>query len=154
MHDPVTNPQHYQTDSGLEAIEVIEAFFQDDYHLGNAFKYLARAGKKDDREQDLRKAIWYIERSIQKKPPAHYPHAMVKVVADLMRFGDLEEFIHEGEYWVHSTNSRSEDYYLTSEGLWKPAAATFATDFPGFFYEGDIQLRLEEGSLLPGRGEA
>lgn len=65
MHDPVTNPKHYQTDSGLEAIEVIEAFFQNDYHLGNAFKYLARAGKKDDREQDLRKAVWYIERSLQ-----------------------------------------------------------------------------------------
>ena len=64
MHDPVTNPKHYQTDSGLEAIEVIEAFFQDDYHLGNAFKYLARAGKKDDREQDLRKAVWYIEDEI------------------------------------------------------------------------------------------
>lgn len=73
MHDPVTNPQHYQTDSGLEAIEVIEAFFQDDYHLGNAFKYLARAGKKDDREQDLRKAIWYIERSLQKEEGSILP---------------------------------------------------------------------------------
>lgn len=150
MHDPVNNPQHYQTDSGLEAIDVIEAFFQSDYHLGNAFKYLARAGKKDDREQDLRKAVWYIERSIQKKPPARYPHAKVKVVADLVRFGNLEDFIHEGEYWVHSNHPWCEKYYLTDEGLWKPAVAAFS----GYYHEGDIQLRLEEGTLLPGRGEA
>lgn len=150
MHDPVTNPQHYQTDSGLEAIEVIEAFFQDDYHLGNAFKYLARAGKKDDRVQDLRKAVWYIERSIQKKPLADYPLAKAKVVADLMRFGDIEDFIHEDEYWVHSKHPWNEAYYLTPEGLWNPAVAAFS----GYYYhEGDVELRLEEGSLLPGRGE-
>lgn len=147
MYDPVTKPKHYQTDSGLEAIEVIEAFFQDDYHLGNAFKYLARAGKKDDREQDLRKAVWYIERSIQKKPLAlDYPEK-VRVVADLVRFGNLEDFIHEGEYWIHSDR---ENYYLTDEGLWKPPVAAFS-DF--YYHEGDIQHRLEEGSLLPGRGE-
>lgn len=64
MSDPVNHPQHYKTDSGLEAIEVIEAFFPNDYHLGNAFKYLARAGKKDDEVQDLEKAVWYINRRI------------------------------------------------------------------------------------------
>lgn len=61
-YDPVTRPRHYQTDSGLEAIEVIEAFFAENYHLGNAFKYLARAGKKHDRIEDLDKAIWYVQR--------------------------------------------------------------------------------------------
>ena len=65
MSDPVNHPQHYRTDSGLEAIEVIEAFFPNDYHLGNAFKYLARAGKKDDEVQDLKKAVWYINRRIE-----------------------------------------------------------------------------------------
>lgn len=64
MSDPVSHPQHYMTDSGLEAIDVIEAFFPNDYHLGNAFKYLARAGKKDDEVQDLEKAVWYINRRI------------------------------------------------------------------------------------------
>ena len=60
----VNHPKHYQTDSGLEAIDVIEAFFPDSFHLGNAFKYLARAGKKGDLVEDLEKAIWYIERFI------------------------------------------------------------------------------------------
>lgn len=63
MSDPVNSPDHYQTDSGLEAISVIEAFFEGNYHLGNAFKYLARAGKKaKDPREDLRKAVWYIQR--------------------------------------------------------------------------------------------
>jgi len=38
-----------------------------DFHLGNTFKYIVRAGKKEtDREiQDLKKALWYLERKIQ-----------------------------------------------------------------------------------------
>lgn len=57
------NPQHYQTDS-LEAIDVIEAFFMHSPHLANVFKYIARAGKKDDLVQDLEKAQWYLDRYI------------------------------------------------------------------------------------------
>ena len=58
----VNHPSHYQTESGLEAIDVIEAFFHDNFHLGNAVKYLLRAGKKGDTVEDLDKAVWYIER--------------------------------------------------------------------------------------------
>lgn len=61
-NDNVNHPAHYQTDNGLEAIEVIEAFFENNYHLGNAFKYMARAGKKNDELEDIEKAIWYLER--------------------------------------------------------------------------------------------
>lgn len=64
--DSVDHPPHYATSAGLEAIDVIEAFFDDDFHLGNAFKYLARAGKKDNEIEDLRKAVWYILRRIEK----------------------------------------------------------------------------------------
>lgn len=60
--DKVNHPSHYNTGK----IEVIE-FIEDKnlgFHLGNAVKYIARAGKKDsDKEQeDLAKAIWYIRR--------------------------------------------------------------------------------------------
>ena len=64
--DSVSHPAYYATSSGLEAIDVIEAFFDDDFHLGNAFKYIARAGKKDNEIEDLRKAVWYILRRIEK----------------------------------------------------------------------------------------
>lgn len=62
------NPQHYKTDSGLEAIDVIEAFFINNHYRATAFKYLARAGKKNPELeiQDLEKARWYIDREIAK----------------------------------------------------------------------------------------
>ena len=66
MTDMVNSPSHYQTSAGLEAIDVIEAFFHDNFHLGNAFKYLARAGKKGDYVEDLRKSIWYLQREIER----------------------------------------------------------------------------------------
>lgn len=62
--DSVNHPSHYQSDSGLEAIDVIEAFFMRNYFLGNVFKYIARAGKKGDRLEDLKKARWYLDREI------------------------------------------------------------------------------------------
>lgn len=55
-HDPVNHPSHY-TDGGIETIDFIEAK-QLPYHLGNAVKYISRAGKI----QDLKKAVWYINR--------------------------------------------------------------------------------------------
>lgn len=64
--DMVNSPPHYQSMTGLEVIDVIESFGLG-YHLGNAIKYILRAGKKDNRNQDLKKAIWYIDREIEKK---------------------------------------------------------------------------------------
>lgn len=58
----VEHPSHYQG-TGLEAIEVIEAFNLG-FNLGNAIKYLLRAGKKGDAIQDLEKAQWYICREL------------------------------------------------------------------------------------------
>jgi hypothetical protein len=48
-----------------EAIDVIEDW-QMNFNLGNALKYLSRAGYKDDIIQDLKKAKWYIDREIQR----------------------------------------------------------------------------------------
>lgn len=63
-HDAVDNPIHYQSESGLEAIEVIEAF-ELNFNLGNAIKYILRADKKGNKVQDLDKAIWYLIREIE-----------------------------------------------------------------------------------------
>ena len=62
--DLVNHPKHYTTGK----IEVID-FLEDQsfpYHLGNAVKYIARAGKKDPDKtvEDLRKAVWYLNRYI------------------------------------------------------------------------------------------
>ena len=61
--DMVNHPAHYQSEGGLEVIDVIEAFglgFCD----GNAIKYILRAGKKGSREEDLKKARWYLDRML------------------------------------------------------------------------------------------
>lgn len=55
----VDHPSHYQHPSGVEAIDICEHL---GFNLGNAYKYLARAGKKGDRAEDLRKAAWYLRR--------------------------------------------------------------------------------------------
>ena len=65
----VDHPAHYGgKDDPYEAIKVIEAWGLD-FHLGNAVKYIARAGKKnpDTEIEDLRKAVWYINRFIEMK---------------------------------------------------------------------------------------
>ena len=62
-HDPVNHPSHY-CDGGIETIDFIEAKGLP-YHLGNAVKYISRAGKKDDELEDLKKARWYLDRFIQ-----------------------------------------------------------------------------------------
>ena len=64
-NDAVNHPSHY-TDGGIETIDFIEAK-RLPYHLGNAVKYITRAGKKDQNKtiEDLQKAVWYIERYIK-----------------------------------------------------------------------------------------
>ena len=63
-NDPVEHPSHY-TRGNIEVIEYIEDK-NFDFHLGNAIKYISRAGYKQNAVEDLRKAIWYIERKISK----------------------------------------------------------------------------------------
>lgn len=65
-YDPVNHPSHY-TDGKIEVIEYIEDKGLG-FHLGNAVKYISRAGKKDPGKtiEDLEKAVWYINRYIGK----------------------------------------------------------------------------------------
>ena len=58
-------PDYYKS-GGLEAFDVIDAFNLD-FNLGNAFKYIARAGKKDNKVEDLRKAVTYLNHEIEKE---------------------------------------------------------------------------------------
>lgn len=62
--DPVHKPEHYNSHpSGIETIQITEHF---GFCLGNAIKYIWRADLKNG-IQDLEKAIWYIQREIQKR---------------------------------------------------------------------------------------
>lgn len=60
-HDPVNHPSHYTSDpSGIECIQITR---HRNYNIGNAIKYLWRAGLKNEDTQleDLAKAIFYIQ---------------------------------------------------------------------------------------------
>lgn len=58
--DPVNHPQHY-TVASLEVIDIIERFNMN-FHIGNVFKYIVRHQHKGKPIEDLKKALWYIER--------------------------------------------------------------------------------------------
>ena len=64
MND-TTNPDYYR--KNIEVIDFIEAY-ELNFNLGNAVKYVSRAGHKnpDTEIEDLRKAVWYLEREIQR----------------------------------------------------------------------------------------
>jgi hypothetical protein len=67
MTEQVNHPNHYGgEDNTYESIKVIEAWDLD-FHIGNTVKYISRAGKKgtDQELQDLKKALWYLERKIK-----------------------------------------------------------------------------------------
>jgi hypothetical protein len=65
MSDLVNDPPHYKFGNNVEVIDLTE---QLSFNRGNAVKYLARAGRKDggDELQDLRKALWYIQREVDR----------------------------------------------------------------------------------------
>lgn len=68
--DMVNHPPHYQTKSGLETIDVIEAFTEELSGIeavctANVIKYICRWKNKNGIE-DLKKARWYLEKLIGK----------------------------------------------------------------------------------------
>lgn len=63
-HDPINHPAHYTNHpSGIECIQIVEHM---GFCRGNAIKYIWRAGEKGPPIDDLRKAVWYLEREIKR----------------------------------------------------------------------------------------
>ena len=67
--DMVNHPQHYKTETGLETIDVIEAFTSgldgiEAVDTANIIKYICRWKKKNGLE-DLKKAQWYLNHLIK-----------------------------------------------------------------------------------------
>lgn len=62
--DQVNHPKHYTNHpSGVECIDIAEHM---NFCRGNAIKYIWRAGEKGDAVEDLKKALWYINREINR----------------------------------------------------------------------------------------
>ena len=62
--DAVNSPKHYKSDIGFECIDVIRLTLTSEqlkgFLLGNAMKYIWRCNLKGKREEDLKKAKWYL----------------------------------------------------------------------------------------------
>lgn len=65
-NDQVNHPKHYTSDpSGIECIDITR---HRNFNIGNAIKYLWKAGLKEDKDrklidkqvEDLNKAVWYL----------------------------------------------------------------------------------------------
>lgn len=64
-NDPVNHPAHYtQHPSGIECIQITEHM---GFCLGNAIKYIWRAELKGRDIEDLKKAVWYVQREIERR---------------------------------------------------------------------------------------
>lgn len=61
----VDHPEHYQVFKDKSGIEPIDIARHLDFDLGNAIKYILRAGNKGNAVEDLNKAIWYIKDKIK-----------------------------------------------------------------------------------------
>ena len=117
MNDAVNHPSHY-TDGKIEVISFIEDKNLN-FHRGNAVKYIARAGKKDPGKEveDLRKAVWYLNREI-KRLTGENPNAAL-----------ISEVIEQVERAVDK--ARLDNEFDNTEGKW-------------FIDEGDFIVDLNE----------
>ena len=58
----IDHPDHYNT-GAIEVIDAIESW-ELSFHAGNAVKYIARARYKGKHDEDIKKAIWYLQRML------------------------------------------------------------------------------------------
>ena len=66
------NPSHYRSDD-IECIEVVRHM---SFCQGNAIKYLWRLGQKDAAEQELKKALWYMDDLLEH----NWPGTVVNII--------------------------------------------------------------------------
>lgn len=87
----VNSPAHYKLNGGKEVIDYLEEFgLGPSFTLGNALKYLARAGKKfkDKTDEDIKKAEWYMKRlSMETDLPMKVISVMVDGLLTRMKGG-------------------------------------------------------------------
>lgn len=143
MGEAVNHPAHYNAHpSGVECIDVVEHF---NFNVGNAVKYLWRAGLKGDVQEDLKKAAWYIDREIQrlsKLPivgvdPAPGPDLSVAVL-----LGVDADVVADGQAMMNSFYGRN------IECAPKPAKKS-AKDLAGEMVDRIKEARQKRGAPVP-----
>lgn len=114
MNDVVNHPSHY-TDGKIEVIDFIEDKGLN-FHRGNAVKYIARAGKKDPEKEveDLRKAVWYLNREIIRLTGENPNAALISAVIE-----EVERAVDK---------ARLDNEFDNTEGKWFIVEGDFLVD--------------------------
>jgi hypothetical protein len=74
MNDPINHPSHYVNPNGHECADCLSAWgLESDALLWQVGKYIARAGKKGNKLEDLKKAEFYLKRRIKQLEPQSMP---------------------------------------------------------------------------------
>ena len=63
--ETINHPAHYNP-GHIECIDVIDDWGLN-FELGSAVKYICRCDRKDNAVEDLKKAVWYIQREIMRR---------------------------------------------------------------------------------------
>ena len=104
MSNPIS-PDHYKWHpSKIECIDITEHF---SFNLGNALKYIWRAGRKGPVAEDLRKASFYLAREIERlndnKQPDETPCLICKADSKC-HFCNTQEKINSALDWLDTTD--------------------------------------------------
>lgn len=116
MQDAVNHPTHYNQYEGFEVIDVAEQLVGPDgksgFNLGNAFKYMARAGYKnpDKRVEDLEKAKFYIQREIDRIE-----------MADIRAIGEKKKALPDFDITVTQVTDLADAFQLETAALERQA---------------------------------
>ena len=107
--DPVSHPNHYQSKSGLEVIDVIQAFTEDStgvesYYTGNILKYMCRWKKKNGLE-DLKKARQYLDWLIEIEDPDMIKEDVKRRLNQIYGSHMMKEPPKNGRYSMDDTDS-------------------------------------------------
>lgn len=101
--ETVNHPDHYQSEGGLEVIDVIAQFTKgldgvEAFAIGNTLKYICRFDKKNGVE-DLKKAKWYIDHVIEYRESGRKNHdTMIDSIVELMKVKlDKDGYLNVGE---------------------------------------------------------
>lgn len=128
-HDPINSPAHYAEGRSYEPIDVIEDW-ELGYHLGNALKYISRAGRKQNQLEDLKKARWYLDREISSLEPsvpfeATYEDIVQGLIENAQR-GYEDSPIHYGE--EEASKEDWDDFWAGWDESAGPTEVTLSTE--------------------------
>ena len=127
MFDPVSKPSHYTEGRKIETIDAIEDWGLG-FHLGNAVKYISRAGRKDPAKtgEDISKAIWYLERFQEQLPTGPGPVTLLDQLTSQLDEQEEAEFAAMGDLGTRNFGSDEDipfscDWEEGEEDLWDPS---------------------------------